>query len=56
MPTNPTTPDSGTINEAWDRQFLQRFLANDRAALISYTDEETLRDAGQGGFEIRTLR
>ncbi|MEM9600732.1 MAG: extradiol ring-cleavage dioxygenase, partial [Pseudomonadota bacterium] len=21
----------------------------------SYTDEETLRDAGQGGFEIRTF-
>ncbi len=51
----PATPDSGTINEAWDRQFLERFLANDRAALISYTDEETLRDAGQGGFEIRTF-
>ena len=51
----PATPDSGTINEAWDRQFLERFLANDRAALISYTDEQTLRDAGQGGFEIRTF-
>jgi 2,3-dihydroxyphenylpropionate 1,2-dioxygenase len=51
----PATPDSGTINEAWDREFLKRFLANDRAALTSYTDEETLRDAGQGGFEIRTF-
>jgi aromatic ring-opening dioxygenase catalytic subunit (LigB family) len=51
----PATPDSGTINEAWDREFLQRFLANDREALTSYTDEETLRDAGQGGFEIRTF-
>ena len=51
----PATPDSGTINEAWDRDFLKRFLANDRAALTSYTDEETLRDAGQGGFEIRTF-
>jgi aromatic ring-opening dioxygenase catalytic subunit (LigB family) len=51
----PATPDSGTINEAWDREFLARFLANDRAALTSYTDEETLRDAGQGGFEIRTF-
>jgi 2,3-dihydroxyphenylpropionate 1,2-dioxygenase len=51
----PATPDSGTINEAWDRDFLARFLANDRAALTSYTDEETLRDAGQGGFEIRTF-
>jgi len=51
----PATPDSGVINEAWDREFLARFIANDRAALISYTDEETLRDAGQGGFEIRTF-
>ena len=51
----PATPDSGTINEAWDRDFLRRFLANDRAALVSYSDEETLRDAGQGGFEIRTF-
>jgi 2,3-dihydroxyphenylpropionate 1,2-dioxygenase len=51
----PATPDSGTINEAWDREFLQRFLNNDREALTSYTDEETLRDAGQGGFEIRTF-
>jgi 2,3-dihydroxyphenylpropionate 1,2-dioxygenase len=51
----PATPDSGTINEAWDREFLARFLANDRAGLTSYSDEETLRDAGQGGFEIRTF-
>jgi 2,3-dihydroxyphenylpropionate 1,2-dioxygenase len=51
----PATPDSGTINEAWDREFLSRFLANDRAQLVAYSDEETLRDAGQGGFEIRTF-
>jgi aromatic ring-opening dioxygenase catalytic subunit (LigB family) len=51
----PATPDSGTINEAWDRQFLERFLANRRDELVAYTDEETLRDAGQGGFEIRTF-
>ncbi len=51
----PATPDSGVINEAWDKRFLERFIANDRASLISYSDEETLRDAGQGGFEIRTF-
>jgi len=51
----PATPNSGVINEAWDREFLRRFLANDREALISYTDAETFRDAGQGGFEIRTF-
>ena len=51
----PATPDSGKINEAWDRDFLDRWLANDRARLIAYTDEDTWRDAGQGGFEIRTF-
>jgi aromatic ring-opening dioxygenase catalytic subunit (LigB family) len=51
----PATPDSGVINEAWDRKFLERFIANRRAELVAYTDEETLRDAGQGGFEIRTF-
>ena len=51
----PATPNSGKINVDWDREFLRRWSANDRAALISYSDVETLRDAGQGGFEIRTL-
>lgn len=51
----PATPDSGTINEKWDRDFLERFLANRRDQLVAYSDEETLRDAGQGGFEIRTF-
>ena len=51
----PATPDSGKINEAWDLEFLRRWEANDQAALLSYTDEATYRDAGQGGFEIRTF-
>ena len=51
----PATPDSGKINEAWDREFLERWQANDRQALLSYTDEATYRDGGQGGFEIRTF-
>jgi aromatic ring-opening dioxygenase catalytic subunit (LigB family) len=51
----PATPDSGKINEDWDREFLRRWQANDRAAMLSYTDEDTYRDAGQGGFEIRTF-
>ena len=51
----PATPDSGKINEAWDRQFLDHWLRNDRTALTGYTDEDTWRDAGQGGFEIRTF-
>ena len=32
-----------------------RWRRNDKAALLSYTDEDTYRDAGQGGFEIRTF-
>jgi 2,3-dihydroxyphenylpropionate 1,2-dioxygenase len=50
----PATPDSGKINEPWDREFLDRLARQDREALLSYTDEETYRDGGQGGFEIRT--
>ncbi len=51
----PATPDSGKINEAWDRDFLDRLMRNDKDALLSYTDEEIYRDGGQGGFEIRTF-
>ena len=50
----PATPDSGKINEAWDRDFLDRLMRNDKAALLAYSDEQTYRDGGQGGFEIRT--
>ena len=51
----PATPDSGKVNEAWDREFLDRWSRNDKEAMLSYTDEATYRDAGQGGFEIRTF-
>ncbi len=51
----PATPDSGKINQEWDREFLRRWSANDREALLSYTDAEIYREAGQGGFEIRTF-
>jgi 2,3-dihydroxyphenylpropionate 1,2-dioxygenase len=51
----PATPDSGKINEAWDRDFLDRWTRNDKAALLSYTDADTYTQAGQGGFEIRTF-
>ena len=46
---------SGKINEAWDREFLDRFLGQNRDAMLSYSNAETLRDGGQGGFEIRTF-
>jgi len=51
----PATPDSGKINEAWDREFLSRLMRSDREALLDYSDEQTYADAGQGGFEIRTF-
>lgn len=51
----PATPDSGRINEAWDLDFIERWVCNDKERLLAYTDEEIYRDAGQGGFEVRTL-
>lgn len=51
----PATPDSGKINEPWDRDFLDRWARNDRDALLDYDDTAIYRDAGQGGFEIRTF-
>ncbi len=51
----PATPDSGKINEVWDREFLDRWCRNDRHALLDYSDAETYREAGQGGFEIRNF-
>ncbi len=51
----PATPDSGKINEAWDREFLERWARNDREALLEYDDLSVYAEAGQGGFEIRTF-
>ena len=51
----PATPDSGKINEAWDRDFLDRWSRNDKDALLAYDDTTVYADAGQGGFEIRTF-
>ncbi len=51
----PATPDSGKINEPWDRDFLDRLMRHDKAALLDYDDVQTYADAGQGGFEIRTF-
>lgn len=51
----PATPDSGKINEGFDREFLERLMNQDKDALLSYNDVDTYREAGQGGFEIRTF-
>lgn len=50
----PATPDSGKINEEWDRMFLGRLAEQDRDGVLNFSDEETYAQAGQGGFEIRT--
>jgi 2,3-dihydroxyphenylpropionate 1,2-dioxygenase len=51
----PATPDSGKINLEWDTEFLTHFAKNDKDFMLHYTDEETYRDGGQGGYEIRTF-
>jgi aromatic ring-opening dioxygenase catalytic subunit (LigB family) len=51
----PATPNSGVINEEWDHVFLDRFINNRKDELVAYSDEETFRHGGQGGFEIRTF-
>ncbi len=51
----PATPDSGKINEPWDRDFLDRWCRNDRVALLDYDDLQVYAEAGQGGFEIRAF-
>ena len=43
----PATPDSGKINEAWDRLFLERLMNQDKELLLSYEDEEVYAEAGQ---------
>ncbi|MEM7501210.1 MAG: extradiol ring-cleavage dioxygenase, partial [Pseudomonadota bacterium] len=50
----PATPDSGKINEDWDREFLDRLMRQDKDALLSYSDEATYAVAGPGGFVFRT--
>ena len=50
----PATPDSGKINEAWDRAFLALLERHDKAALLNFSDADVYAQAGQGGFEIRT--
>jgi len=34
---------------------MARWARNDKAALLDYTDAGIYRDAGQGGFEVRTF-
>lgn len=45
-------PQEGSINEAWDRTFLDDMLAGDVAALAARTNPDTLEVAGNGGLEV----
>lgn len=46
-------PESGTVNETFDRDFLQRFDDGDPERLTAYTQDE-IDAAGNGAHEIRT--
>ncbi|MGI8900526.1 MAG: hypothetical protein ACR2HA_06295 [Nocardioides sp.] len=46
-------PESGQINEAFDRDFLERLESGDPERLTDYTREE-IDEAGNGAHEIRT--
>jgi hypothetical protein len=49
----PASPDSGKIDEAFDRALVNRWSRNDRSAMLAYTDEQIYREAGAGAFGIR---
>lgn len=50
----PCTPDSGKINEQWDKAFLRSWCEHDVDAMTSFRDADIIRDAGAGALEIRT--
>ena len=50
----PAVPASGRVNAAWDEEFLDAFLKNDRERLVAYRDDEIDAAGGPGGQEIRT--
>ncbi len=45
--------DMGRINEVFDRKILDIAVRNDVDALVALTDDEILREAGNGALEIR---
>lgn len=46
-------PESGTINEEFDREFLARLDQGDKSRLVDY-DSSEINEAGNGAHEIRT--
>jgi protocatechuate 4,5-dioxygenase beta chain len=43
----------GQINEAWDRKLVELIRAGDVGTLIAMSDEDILREGGNGGLELR---
>lgn len=51
----PGTPQMGRINEAWDRMVMAWVESGDVDALLALSDEDILRDGGNGGLEIKNF-
>ncbi len=47
------TGEMGRINPEFDKKVLDAIVAGDPSTLLSMTDEEIMRDGGNGGMEIR---
>ena len=50
----PCTPDSGKINESWDKEMINHLINKRKQTLLAYTDEAIYQQAGPGGYEVRT--
>lgn len=44
----------GEVNPVFDKKVLDAVVSGDKAAMLGFTDEEILRDGGNGAMEIRT--
>lgn len=51
----PGMAQMGQVNEAWDRKIIQLLVSGDVESLIALSDEEILRDGGNGGLEIKNF-
>jgi protocatechuate 4,5-dioxygenase beta chain len=51
----PGTSQMGRINETWDRMVMRLVEEGDVDALLALSDEDILRDGGNGGLEIKNF-
>ncbi|WP_321867787.1 DODA-type extradiol aromatic ring-opening family dioxygenase [Paraburkholderia tropica] len=47
-------PDSGRVNETWDREVIEYLAAGEGERLAQLTHAEILRNGGNGGLEVAT--